>query len=511
MPDKGIPPLVQNMRCPCTRRQGQVRILCDMMRSRIPPSRSLSGAVGLILLLPLLSGCGTAKGGGSHGTTLKSAWRATVVSELRSPWRTPRTGLVVLYSRTHALLDGAVPLPHVNLTPDHEPQPGAGEAFEALLDQHGLPHRTSGTWTMFVDGQRLFPELIRSINGAKRTVDAQSFIFDNDDFAVRMADLYRAKSHEVRVRVLYDSLGSALAQSVLPETPFPQGFTPPSDMEDYIERGSKVKVRRTTNPFFQADHAKLHIIDGNVAYIGGMNIGREYFSEWHDMMARVEGPVVGQLQDVFNHRWNDESWLKNWTLQNAFSKDKRRAPAPPRDAGSSGGVVPLRVLRTDTGNGRREIAVALQLAIRCARHRVWIETPYLSETTIADDLLAAVKRGVDVRLIIPGKNDSQIMAGSNLASVVPLIRAGARVYKYPRMSHLKVMLCDGWMLMGSANCDTLSLRINRELDIATSAPSVVKQVERDVFRRDFATSARISLKEAEKKGSVLKMIVGDQL
>ena len=114
-----------------------------------------------------------------------------------------------------------------------------------------------------------------------------------------------------------------------------------------------------------------------------------------------------------------------------------------------------------------------------------------------------MKRGVDVRVIIPASPDSKAMQKVNAAEVADLVKMGAKVYEYPGMTHLKATVCDGWITFGSANYDTLSMRINRELNLATSHAPTVRNFVELVFEPDFRKSSRMTLEAAKAKGTKL--------
>lgn len=438
-------------------------------------------------------------------------WRSTGKSFVRSPLATARSGLAVSSLRTAAVFGRFVGNSNKQknggraLEKDAIPVPGT-EEFESWMDKENLPVRVPGTVRLLVDGKRFFPEFRKSLASAQASIDSQTFIFDNDDFGVEMAALYKRKAEEVPVRVFLDNLGTRTAHKVKPKTPMPRGFEPPHFMGDYLRDDSKVKLRTTTNPFLLCDHTKLHIIDGTTAYVGGMNIGREYRSEWHDQMARIEGPVVTVLEGVFRDHWQREDWKRNWTFRNTGNEKVTlpTGPVPP-------GAVPLRVLRTDAAEGKFEIEKAVRAGIAGARKRVWMESPYLAEEGLVTSLITAAGRGVDVRVIIPGDNDSGIMEKVNLQSARKLIEGGVKVFSYPKMTHLKVTLCDGWGTFGSANGDTLSLKLNREMNLASSAPELVGDLEKEIFLPDFKVSRRVTPEMANKESSALADMVGNQL
>lgn len=441
----------------------------------------------------------------STADTLKRSggtiFRSTVLAALRQPMTTIRQGVAVAYYRPRELVAGSMA---TNLwdVPGIDAAPGS-EAFEQLLDEEGLPELDHGTLKWLVDGEGFFTELDRQLAEAERSIRIQLFIFDNDDIAVRYADKLKRKSERAKIKILWDDLGTLAAHQSSPKTRPPSNFRSPANMKKYLTKDSAVKVRRTLNPWLVADHTKLLVFDEETAILGGMNMGREYFSEWHDLMVRVEGPVVGRMTAIFDRAWKTSGPFGDFVAlggSEKFTKNQRGASD-----------IALRVLRTDAGSNRHEIMEASLLAIRGAKKRIYIENPYFASDEIVMAVSSAAKRGVDVRVILPSEGDSKIMDIGNLASARVLIQAGAKLYRYPRMAHLKVMVCDDWATMGSANLDTLSMRINRELNIAFSNKKEVAKLIQKVFRPDFAKSRRMTLKETDSALAPAAEFVADQL
>lgn len=443
----------------------------------------------------------TSPGITSGGNLAMVAVRSTAIAAVRQPVTTAKLGFAVLWHRPREVVSANSPDSFVVETVNAA-APGTPE-FERLLDDLDFPAPESGRIKWFVDGSEFFPELERRIAAARNSINLQIFIFDNDDIAVRYADVLKRRSLEVAVHVLFDDLGSVLAHASAPETLAPHGFVPPSDMSAYLQENSQVRVRRTLNPWLVCDHTKLIVFDQQVAMLGGMNIGREYFSEWHDLMVSIEGPIVQSLARDFNRTWIKTGALGDFALL--------RKPAHFRDHKPVPGGVPLRLLRTDPVEGRYEILNASMLAIRGARKRIWIQNPYFAHDDLARAVQAAARRGVDVRVIIPKGGDSKLMDAGNLSTARGLLLAGAKVYMYPRMSHLKAIICDDWASVGSANYDTLSMRINRELNIAFPDGSSVKHLEKTIFLPDFRQSRRISLHDTTGIGNSLAESLADQL
>lgn len=354
-----------------------------------------------------------------------------------------------------------------------------------------------------MDGRGFFTELEHQLAYAKRGVDVQVYIFDNDDIAVRYADRLKQCARHLKVRVLMDDLGSTTAISSAPLTPGPRGIEPPASMLSYLKDGSNVRARRSLNPWLVCDHTKLFVIDQRTALLGGMNIGREYYSEWHDLMLRVEGPIVADFSSEYEHAWRSSAPLGGLSLFR-----KKYAPTPPPQTPD---CVPIRLLRTDSSLGKHHVYEATLLALRSAKKRIWIENPYFAHDGITAEVCAAAKRGIDVRVILPKEGDSAIMDSGNLATANQIIQAGGKAYRYPRMTHMKVMICDDWAQAGSANLDTLSMRINRELNIGTADAKTVSQLERLVFKPDFRVSRRIKLQETESVVAPIAEALADQL
>ncbi len=139
------------------------------------------------------------------------------------------------------------------------------------------------------------------------------------------------------------------------------------------------------------------------------------------------------------------------------------------------------------------------------------KNPYFANDDVVNAVANAALRGVDVRVIIPVAGDSPIMDAGNLATANGIIRAGGKVFEYPKMTHLKAMICDDWAIVGSANLDTLSMRINRELNLAFSHRPSVMKLEQAVFLPDFKNSRRIHISETEGFSNRIAELIADQL
>ena len=186
-------------------------------------------------------------------------------------------------------------------------------AWEARLDKLVGDERFSGSIEVLVDGDAYFPRLIESALEANESVKMRTYIFDSDDYATALADMLRRRSTEVDVQVMVDGLGTLMAQEASAGT-VPSDFEAPIAITNYLESESEVRVRSLTNPWAAGDHTKTTIIDSDHVYIGGMNVGREYRWEWHDMMMRVEGSIVPYIEREFDKAWSHGAVFGDFAL-----------------------------------------------------------------------------------------------------------------------------------------------------------------------------------------------------
>jgi cardiolipin synthase len=352
--------------------------------------------------------------------------------------------------------------------------------WEKELDRITGTKTSKGRIRFLVGGEEYFRRLTDAIDGARESIDVRTYIFDNDDFAVGIGNQLKASSHDVSVRVMVDGIGNLLAQQVDPAS-LPLDHVPPMSMSTFLEQDSRIDVRTLTNPWLTGDHTKTTIVDGKLAFVGGMNIGREYRYDWHDLMMEVDGPVVDQLQHD-----NDKAWARAGLFGDAgnFFRFVFGTSSRSDDVG-----YPVRVLYTrhlDSQIYRAQLA-----AIRQARKRIIIENAYFADDTVIYELARARRRGVDVRVILPDRGNHGPLNASNRVSMNHLLESGVRVYIFPGMTHVKAAVFDGWACVGSANYDKLSLEINRELNLATSHPEAVSELVHKVLLPDMARSREL--------------------
>ena len=359
---------------------------------------------------------------------------------------------------------------------------------------------SSGKIRLLIDGEEFYTRLSHSFLKAKKSIHLRIYIYDNDDYAMGIAELLKKKSRSVDVRVLVDGLGTIMANGVHPDS-MPADHNPPVSMKSHFTSDSKVRMRLQKNLWLTLDHTKTILVDRKTAFIGGMNIGREYRYDWHDLMMEVDGPVVNTLQKEFNSAWAYAGLLGDlgWALSRKASKG----------ANVHGPGYPIRVLFTRPGDS--QIYRAQLAAIRRSRKYIFIQTPYFSDDAMLQEILKARKRGVDVRVIIPQKGNWKVMDRSNKLAANTMLAGGIKVYLYPVMSHVKAAVYDGWACVGSANFDKASFRTNHEINLATSDPEAVQDLVKRLFYPDFERSTLMTQPNPEKWSDHVYEIIADQM
>ena len=371
--------------------------------------------------------------------------------------------------------------------------------WETELDELTRRPSSRGEITYLVDGTAFFSRFIETVLDAHDSIDMRVYIFDNDDVAKEIADLLRERSNQgIKIKILLDGIGTTTAATEDPKS-LPKEHKPPRSIRAYLESDSQIDVRTVPNLFLTGDHVKTLFVDKEFVFLGGMNIGREYRHDWHDLMVEVHGPVVNELLEDFNRAWAHAGTFGDFGYP--FYRKKSTKPQA-EDIG-----YPIRVLYTKTA--RSEIFLSQLQAIRRARKYIYIENAYFTDDAILNELVRARRRGVDVRVIMPMETDRGLITRDNALAANTMIANGIRVFIYPGMSHLKAAVYDGWACFGSANFDRLSLRINKETNLATSNQGAVGELLKQVFEPDFERSVELTEPLPNQFIDYLLEILGD--
>jgi cardiolipin synthase len=333
------------------------------------------------------------------------------------------------------------------------------------------------------NGEDAYPAMLGAIDAARRSVNLSTYIFDNDEVGRRFVTALRAASDRgVEVRVIIDGLGEKYSRPVVRR----------------LFRGSRVRVRQFL-PLRQEfyvnlrNHRKLLVVDGETAFTGGMNIGRRHLVERKpppalvkDLHFQVAGPVVAELQRVFLEDW--------FFVSGELAGDEHFFP-PLAATGAS----LVRVIGDGPDKGFRTLHSVVMGALACARRRVAIMTPYfIPDRPVVAALITAALRGVAITLVLPARNNLPYVHWATRAYLWELLQHGIRVYyQPPPFVHTKMLLVDGvWSLIGSANLDPRSLRLNFELNLEIYDPAFNRQLGDD-FAAAVALSREVTLDEVD--------------
>ena len=252
--------------------------------------------------------------------------------------------------------------------------------------------------------------------------------------------------------------------------------------------------RRGGNNLYR-DHRKLLLVDQKLAVVGGTGVTDEFWQpddntcEWHEVMVAIKGPLVQDWQMLFDRQWRANISRKAWRPATHFGLP--RLPSAPLEREGMG-----RVTYADA-HQHRDILQSLIQAINGAKERIWLATPYFLPTWgVRRALRRAAHRGVDVRLLLTGpRTDHPSVRYAGHRYYPRLLKSGVQIYEYqPCFLHLKMVLVDDWVSLGSCNFDHWNLRFNLEANLEALDP-VLTQAVVVSFMNDFSQSLPISLQD----------------
>ena len=361
-----------------------------------------------------------------------------------------------------------------------------------------------------VNGDEAFPAMLAAIDAAKTSVSLSSYIFDNDASGRQFVDaLARAGQRGVAVRVLVDAAGARYSWPPITwrlkraRVPFAR-FLRTSPFTPW--RVATINLR---------NHRKALVVDGNLAFTGGMNIRHgnilgapaasrlggtraaapgpaKYFVQ--DLQFRVAGPVVTQLQETFANDWA-------FATGEILDGDKWFPEVP------DGGNVIARVIPDGPDADFDKARLTLLAALAEAQSSVQILTPYfMPDPTLIAALNLAALRGVRVDIILPAKNNLPVVHWASRAMWWQVLERGCKIWLTPPpFDHSKLMIVDGhWVLLGSANWDARSLRLNFELNVECYGRDFAREMQR-VIERKISAAHEVTLAEADGRSLPAKL------
>jgi len=354
-----------------------------------------------------------------------------------------------------------------------------------------FPWRDGNRFELLIDGPQFFPRMLEHIAGATEQIELELYLVEAGACAEAIVQaLVAAAERGVRVRCLFDDYGSLAFTLHLRQRLTQSGV----ELRFY----NRLSWRRWVGNFYR-DHRKLLLVDQCLAVVGGTGVTDEFWtpghdvSEWHEVMVEISGPLVIDWQLLFDRQWIANRYRRAWRPAAHFGLP--RLPRVP-DKGEGMG----RVAYADARQ-HRDILQSLFRALNSGQKRIWMATPYFLPTwKIRRSLRKAAARGVDVRLLLTGpRTDHPSVRYAGHRYYPRLLKAGVQIFEYqPCFLHLKMVLVDEWVSIGSCNFDHWNLRFNLEANLEALDPALTAAVEAS-FVKDFGLSQLVSLEEWQRR------------
>jgi cardiolipin synthase len=369
-------------------------------------------------------------------------------------------------------LGPSVPVPEK--LPPLSPPPSA--EFAATLAAHlGAPVVDGNRVDVLLNGDAIFPAKLAAIRSARQRIDYAEYFWSEGPIGAEIAEALAERCRAgVRAHVLLDAVGT---------------FHMPAEHLDTMTRGgcrvetfrplARWSVRRHNN----RNHRRILIVDGRVAITGGSGVSWKWAGDgrqdehWRDTDVRVQGPAVGGLAAAFAENWREAT----------------RELLPCGPSPSSGGESRVQVVRSSPDAGSYGAYTMLLLAIGGARRTIYVTNPYfVPDARMAEAMLDAVRRGVRVVALTPGKIDHNVVRAASRRDLGRLLRGGVEIFEYQAsLLHAKTMVVDeAWATVGSTNLDPRSFGLNDELNVAVYDARVARRLH-EVFEDDLRHARRL--------------------
>src|SRR5688500_3695527 len=387
----------------------------------------------------------------------------------------------------------------------YNPPVSSPDFMIGLAGVAGGPLKAGGTAKLLNNGDEFFPALHAAAKGAKKSINFFVYIWEkgkpSDELFAILIERARAG---VEVRVLLDGLGGMKA--------------PDEDIEKLEAAGGKVKVFRSArlgklSRFHKRNHRRSIVVDGNVAFVGGMAIGEKWLGdarnekEWRDSMVQVTGPIAATLQSAFVDNWahvpDDDDTGGEILIGPAFFPEFS-APAP-----MAGESIALHTgIPSSPSSENHPMRLVYIQTFSAARQKLFIANSYfVPDETIRKAVIARAKSGVDVRILLPGeKTDAKPIRQTGHKYFEELMAAGVKIYEYqPTMMHAKTVVVDGkFSVVGASNMDVRSKELNMENVLGILDAGFAKSLEESFFD-DLKSAKEINLEEWRKRGPIKRL------
>ena len=366
---------------------------------------------------------------------------------------------------------------------------GDREFLRAAEAMTAAPISDGNDAELLINGDRIFPNFLRTIEEARRTVNLLTYVYWRGDIAHDVAGLLCRKASEgVEVNVLLDWVGTAKMDREL--------------VGNMREAGVSVAKFRPLKPYAirrlnNRTHRKLLIADGTIGMTGGVGIAEEWTGDaqdpdhWRDTHVRVRGPIVRGLFGAFAENWLEATG--EVLVGDGYT--------PELEGDEDGG--PMQMVRSSAGVGDTNVEALYYLAIAAARESLDLTAAYfVPRPAFTEALVDAAERGVRVRILVPGKHiDKSFVRVGGRASYDALLDAGIELYEYgPTMLHAKSLVLDGvWSSVGSVNFDNRSFQLHDEATLCVQSRVFAGELT-EQFELDLGASERVEPERWSKRG-----------
>ena len=371
--------------------------------------------------------------------------------------------------------------------------PEDGPEFRALTALSGEEFMRGDRLDLLVDGEATFDAILAGIAAAKRQVCVLVYIMREDGLGTRLLEALAVKAAQgVEVCFLVDSLGSiGMTETV---------------MAKWRERGLKLATFCSSSGWRDRwrlnfrNHRKIVVVDGEIGFVGGHNIGDEYlgldpgYGRWRDTHVRVDGPTALQLQMVFAADWlfaTGETLKAHWDVPVRPARETQRAL----------------VLASGPGDQVERCTLFFLNVILMAKKRLWIASPYfVPDEGILSALELAAHRGVEIRILVPQRADELLVWLASLALLTELSHPNIHLHRYTGgFLHQKTLLVDdNFAAIGSANFDNRSFRLNFEVTLAVEGREFPAKVAA-MLKRDFEESIEVGRPDYDSQSFLVKV------
>ncbi len=347
--------------------------------------------------------------------------------------------------------------------------PWKDQIVRLVTKSSGAPLMMCKDVKVLINGKACFDAIIDAIASAKHHVHLEYYIFEADETGARIRDALAERSRNgVRVRLLVDAVGS------------PLGYRFRSSLRDAqieLARFNPLLFGRVRPRINFRSHRKIVVVDGDIGFVGGINIGDEYneavtgAAAYRDTHISLRGSAVRELQLAFMEDWH-------FATGTMLPREGLFTPDDPEENEL------IQIIASGPDQDWQSIQQLFFAAITQAEKRIEITTPYfVPDEAIFTGLITAAMRGVDLQILVPKRSDSRIVTAAARSYYDDLLRAGAHIWEYPKMIHAKTMVIDHKMaIVGSANMDNRSFRLNFEIGAAFYHAEAIQDLERQFAR-----------------------------